>query len=70
MLDEGLQRCPCCEARIDLSDQQAEIGTLLECPVCKAELVVSNDEPLELDPVFSISNQWSVNSNQLLSTDH
>gem|GEM_PF-6588134 len=50
--DDTLQRCPHCEGHVSLRREHREIGTLIECPHCGAELVVSNDEPPELDPAL------------------
>jgi alpha-aminoadipate carrier protein LysW len=48
-----MARCPECEAKIDLGDDEIEEGQMLECPECGRELEVVNTNPVELEVVSS-----------------
>lgn len=52
--DETRQQCPNCEGLVEIDSQEIEIGAMFECPTCGAEVVISNDMPLELDLVVFV----------------
>ena len=52
----GMALCPDCGQIVEL--EEPELGQVLSCPNCRAQLEVLNLEPLELD--------WAYNEPQLL----
>jgi len=43
--------CPECHARIQVSENEANLFAQIECPECGASLEVIEEEPLELESV-------------------
>jgi len=41
--------CPECDAEVEISETDVELGDDVTCPECGQTLVISNMEPLELD---------------------
>jgi len=52
-LEVGMPKatCPECHARIQVSEDEANLFAQIECPECGASLEVIEEEPLELESV-------------------
>ena len=43
--------CPVCENEFELDLSNLEVGDIVECPICGANLEVVSIDPLVLEPV-------------------
>jgi alpha-aminoadipate/glutamate carrier protein LysW len=43
-----MNRCPECEADLDLDGYELDVGEAIHCPECSAELQVVSTDPLEI----------------------
>jgi alpha-aminoadipate carrier protein LysW len=52
-----MANCPECDGTIELTDD-LEAGEILVCPDCGMELEVMSVDPLELEPVPEVEEDW------------
>lgn len=50
-------KCPKCDADLELEDN-VEVGEIITCDECSAELEVKNIDPLELDDAPEVQEDW------------
>ena len=50
-------KCPKCDADLELADD-VEVGEIITCDECSAELEVKNLEPVELDDAPEVQEDW------------
>jgi len=50
-------KCPKCDADLSLTDD-CEIGEIIICDECSAELEVKNLDPIELDDAPEVQEDW------------
>ena len=50
-------KCPKCDAEITLADN-CEVGEIITCDECSAELEVKNLEPITLDDAPAVQEDW------------
>lgn len=50
-------KCPKCDAELVIADD-AEVGEIITCDECSAELEVKKLEPVELDDAPAVQEDW------------
>jgi alpha-aminoadipate carrier protein LysW len=50
-------KCPKCDADLTIADD-AEVGEILTCDECSAELEVKSLDPVELDDAPAVQEDW------------
>jgi len=50
-------KCPKCDAELAIADD-AEVGEIITCDECSAELEVKKLEPIELDDAPAVQEDW------------
>jgi alpha-aminoadipate carrier protein LysW len=50
-------KCPKCDADLVIADD-AEIGEIITCDECSAELEVKKLDPIELDDAPAVQEDW------------
>ncbi|MFH0776866.1 MAG: lysine biosynthesis protein LysW [Patescibacteria group bacterium] len=50
-------KCPKCDATLSLDDK-VELGEIISCDECGAELEVKKIDPIELDDAPAVQEDW------------